>query len=360
MKLPTSKNQQILDKENKYFKLYKFLYEQNMRNRKKNAKKGNIAKYNKINFFEENEKFNESKTKKPITVEHYINEEKFFSNKNNLKNFSNRLKDEYDLGIYYNGDYTISRSNDGKSNSNEFYEIDNNYNNNINEKNKLIRNYSMIMPKTPKLQFNSLKNNLFNNRINNKNNNYIYKRKSLNSSLNYDNNSLSLYYYKNNNNNNNNDILSKRKYFSNKKIREKRDINLFLVPKRILNRINDKNIFYIENKKLFKNSISSNELSKRNYKDSLTTKRNKKVINKDTIFDHKNKLFKKENQFNDMNQINRFRKIRKDLSEERIKINNMMSEFFKNPLFIKFNHKDIILDINKQKNALNRPKSAMS
>ena len=358
MKLPTSKDQQILNKENKYFKLYKFLYEQNMKNRKNNAKKGNITKYNKNNFFEENEKFNESKTKKPITVEHYINEEKYFSNNNNLKNLNSRLNDEYDLGIYYNGDFTMSGSNDGKSISNELFELDN-INNYINEKNKLIRNNSMIMSKTPKMIFNSLKNNSFNKRINNKNiNNYIYKRKSLNSSLNYDSNSLSFYYY--NNNNNNNDILSKTKYnFSNKKINNKRDINLFLVPKRILNRINDKNIFYIENKNFIKNSVSINELSKRNYKDSLTTKRNKK-INKDIIFGHNNKLFKKNNEFNDMNQINRFRKIKKDLSEERIKINNMMSEFFKNPLFIKYNHKEIILDINKKKNPLNRPKSAFS
>lgn len=358
MKLPTSKNQQVLNKDNKYFKLYKFLYEQNMKNRKKNAKKGNIIKYNKINFFEENEKFNESKTKKPITVEHYINEENFFANKNNLQKLNNRLKDEYDLGIYYNGDFTISRSNDGKSNSNEFYDLDNN----LNENNKLIRNYSMLVPKTPGERFNSVKNNSFNKGINNKNkNNYIYKRKSLNSSLNYDNNSLSFYYYKNNNN----DISSKIKYnFSNKKINEKKDINLFLIPKRILDKINDKKNFFIENQKVFKNSISTNELSKRNYKDSITTKRNKKIINKDIIFSINNKynskLFKKNNEFNDMNQINRFRKIKKDLSEERIKINNMMSEFFKNPLFIKFNHKEIILDINKKKNALNRPKSAFS
>ena len=50
-----------------------------------------------------------------------------------------------------------------------------------------------------------------------------------------------------------------------------------------------------------------------------------------------------------MNQINRFRHLKKELIEEKIKINNMMSEFFKNPLFIKYNHREILLDISKQK-----------
>ena len=62
---------------------------------------------------------------------------------------------------------------------------------------------------------------------------------------------------------------------------------------------------------------------------------------------------------NDMNQRNRFNKMKKDLTEEKNKINNMISEFFKGPLFSKFNKTDKIEDL-KLKNSLKRPRSALS
>ena len=70
-------------------------------------------------------------------------------------------------------------------------------------------------------------------------------------------------------------------------------------------------------------------------------------------------LVKDKNTYNDMKQINRFRLMKKELSEERAKINKMMSEFFKHPLYNKFNHKDSILEMLKQKNHINRPRSAI-
>ena len=47
--------------------------------------------------------------------------------------------------------------------------------------------------------------------------------------------------------------------------------------------------------------------------------------------------------------------MKKDLTEEKNKINNMISEFFKGPLFNKFNKIDKIEDL-KLKNSLKRPK----
>ena len=88
------------------------------------------------------------------------------------------------------------------------------------------------------------------------------------------------------------------------------------------------------------------------------------IFKNDKFFYKRNKnkyFFKKElvnKQFNDMSQRNRFNKMKKELSEETIKINNMISDFFKNPLYKKFNKKRIVLD--KQKYFYSRPKSALS
>ena len=60
-----------------------------------------------------------------------------------------------------------------------------------------------------------------------------------------------------------------------------------------------------------------------------------------------------------MNQRIRFIKLKKDLSEEANKINNMFSEFFKSPLYNKFNKIDKIEDL-KLKNSLKRPRSVLS
>ena len=60
-----------------------------------------------------------------------------------------------------------------------------------------------------------------------------------------------------------------------------------------------------------------------------------------------------------MSQRNRFNKLKKDLTEEDKKINNMFSQFFKNPLFNKFNKIDRIEDL-RLKNSLKRPRSVLS
>ena len=62
---------------------------------------------------------------------------------------------------------------------------------------------------------------------------------------------------------------------------------------------------------------------------------------------------------NDMSQRNRFNKIKKELNQETIKINNMISEFFKGPLYNKFNKIDKIEDL-KLRNLLKRPRSSLS
>ena len=81
----------------------------------------------------------------------------------------------------------------------------------------------------------------------------------------------------------------------------------------------------------------------------------KKTRNNSCFFENK-KVLKISN---DMSQRNRFNKMKKDLTEEKNKINNMISEFFKGPLFNKFNKIDKIEDL-KLKNSLKRPKSALS
>ena len=352
MKFSSSYNAILLNKGNKYFKLYKFLFEQNQKNRKKNNR--NYSNLSNILFFNESQKCNETKGKKPIIVDHYINEDKYFSNMNNFKKRNTSLKDEYDLGIYYNGDFTISRSNDGKSNNNEIYDFDNN----TYEKNIKLRNYSTITPKKTKLEKNCFKNNSFYKRTNNTKDldNYNYRRKSLNSSLNDDYDNISLYYYKN---------LNKLKYNStNQKYNEKNNINLYLVPKRIKIKKNDSNLCLINKKKWSRKNISDDKFSKDNNRNSHNIITSKRKKNKSSILIHRKKfdnaLFKNNKNFNDMNQINRFMNLKKELLEERVKINNMLSEFFKNPLYIKYNHKHIILDIIQQKNKLTRPKSAFS
>ena len=60
-----------------------------------------------------------------------------------------------------------------------------------------------------------------------------------------------------------------------------------------------------------------------------------------------------------MSQRNRFNKIKKELNQETIKINNMISEFFKGPLYNKFNKIDKIEDL-KLRNLLKRPRSSLS
>ena len=124
-----------------------------------------------------------------------------------------------------------------------------------------------------------------------------------------------------------------------------------------------KNLKY---KNFFRKILSNNDLTKQNFSNkNITFTKNKqtyikfsKLQKNNSVIDYK--IFKINQNFNDMRQINRYRNIKKELIEERVKINNMMSEFFKNPLYNKYNHKDILLDMIRQKNILSRPKSALS
>ena len=278
----------ILNKDNKYFKLFKLLYEENQKNRKKNIKK-RIDK-NNCNILDEKEIYDENKKIKPITIEHYINGDKSFINNNS--------------------ELTRSKSYRNLSNINDFHYLDNN-----------------IFD----IDLNPLKNKYSYKKI------FNFKKYDQKFFLNYFNSSLN---YK--------DILfdSFKKNNNNKN-----DLNLCLITKRQKHNIN--NNIKNNNKDILKRNMSSNEL--KNKKKSLNLF--KKTSFPEFIY---NKSFKNNINFNDMMQINRFRHCRKELSEERIKINNMMAEFFKNPLFNKYNHKEIILDIYKQKNLLTRPKSALS
>ena len=348
MKITSSRNEPLSAKENKYFKLFKFLYEKNQENRNNKINNKKIFRNNN-NYFDDDQ-YNESN--KPITVEHFINEDIYYENKN-------KLQEEYDFGVYYNGDITNSRSNDCKTKRSKSNEL-------IDSDNKINKYYNNITPKNSELQLLSLSNNSFCKRyllnIKDKYNSMI-KRKSFNSSLSYDNNNISFLFIKNKNN----EIVQNKKYNSTKNLKQNNTLNIYLLPRRIKKRISNKNIFLHGNKKTKRSTISSNEITKRNEKDTtkaisskITKNFNKKVSPFNISNKNNSKLYKVKREFNDMNQINRFRQLKKDLIEERIKINNMMSEFFKNPLFIKYNHKEIILDIIKQKNNLTRPKSALS
>ena len=331
-------NKLLVNKENRYFKLYQLLYAHNQKYRKKQINDKNNVNRNSNIFFEKRNSY-KNNSNKPITIEHYINEDISFTNNSKFTKLNSKIKDDIDFGVYYNGEFTKSRSND----YNEYYDLDNN----INEKNNISRNNNYSTKKS-KNQSYFLRNHPFYKKI--INDNYRAKNNVLHSSLNYDDNKVNLY-YKNNSNN----FLEKDKYNSiNKKIRKKNTINLYLVPKRIIQKLKNEKYYFSQKNNINKKGKINNSLKKRNISNKISFYSNGNEKN------NNNKYFKNRKRFNDMDQINRFRQIKKDLSEERIKINNMMSEFFKNPLYNKFNHKETILEIIKQKNHLNRPRSAFS
>jgi hypothetical protein len=138
------------------------------------------------------------------------------------------------------------------------------------------------------------------------------------------------------------------------------NIKLYLMPKRLSEKLRKEYL----NKIKYPNDIS-NKKKKNTIRNRINNKNTSDILSLSNFYENKNKnkinesLFKKNKIYNDMKQINRFRQIKKELSEERVKINNMMSEFFKNPLYNKYNHKELLLELLKQKNHIYRPRSAL-
>ena len=130
------------------------------------------------------------------------------------------------------------------------------------------------------------------------------------------------------------------------------------MPKRLSEKLRKEYL----NKIKYPNDIS-NKKKKNTIRNRINYKNTSDILSLSHFYENKNKinesLFKKNKIYNDMKQINRFRQIKKELSEERVKINNMMSEFFKNPLYNKYNHKELLLELLKQKNHINRPRNAL-
>ena len=116
-----------------------------------------------------------------------------------------------------------------------------------------------------------------------------------------------------------------------------------MFPKRKYNKLSKKAENVKKNNKIEKEKCLSNNIlfQKRQFKFK------KGIESKSSFFE-----------INDMSQRNRFNRMKKDLNEESNKINNMISEFFKGPLYNKFNKKDRIEDL-KLKNQLKRPRSAL-
>ena len=330
-----------LPENSKYYKLFHYLlYKENEKN------KNNFININSFN----EKKNNYINNNKPIKIEHY-------KQKDDLIEKINGKKDkDADIGINYNATFTRSKSNDHKSYSHEF-------NFGINDKNVISRNPTVSSAKKL-MNLNQNDLNYYKKFFNNKEIfNNLYNKKNKNFSFIHDDNATRLFYNFNRTNDNIN-FLTKTKHI--KRAKHKNDFNIILAPKNKKNILNNKNTAFIHDKKTIHNSTTSNEIIKENfYIDKLSKNPKYEYIFKKDKFSYKrnkNKnFFKKElvnKQFNDMSQRNRFNKMKKELSEETIKINNMISDFFKNPLYNIFNKKRIALD--KQKYYYSRPKSALS
>ena len=298
MKIPIKKLSK--KQNNNYYRLFQYILFQQNKN-----KNNNYFYINKDKSFKE----------KPIVIEHFINKE-------NDK--------EYDF-IYLNN------INNKSSYSKKYYNLDFDFK----DKNYLSRN--SISSKNSRINLSSLLSE-------------IYYKKNFNKEgilQNENNINIAL-----SNDIENNDFLFFNKNIHElvKKTNKKKHINFGLFPKRKFNKLsNKKNLMQEINKKEKINSLSYNKLNiNKDYK-KRKFMFGKKTRNNSCFFENK-KVLKISN---DMSQRNRFNKMKKDLTEEKNKINNMISEFFKGPLFNKFNKIDKIEDL-KLKNSLKRPKSALS
>jgi len=295
MDIPIKKLKKKLNKNN--YRLFQYiLYQQN-----KN-KINNYFSLNNNSIFKD-----KSFREKPIVIEHFINKE-------NDK--------EYDY-IYLNN------INNKSSYSKKYYNLDFNFK----DKNYISRN--SISSKNSRINLSSLLSE-------------IYYKKNFNKEgilQNENNINLAL-----SNDYENNDFLFFNKNIHElvKKSNKKNKFNFGLFPKRRFNKLsNRKNLINEINKKETLNI--NQDYKKRQFMFG------KKMRNNSCFFENKKTL----KISNDMSQRNRFNKMKKDLTEEKNKINNMISEFFKGPLYNKFNKIDKIEDL-KLKNSLKRPKSALS
>ena len=289
-----SNNKNNKKEKNEYYILFNYILYQN------NKRNKNKNMFNNNIFPKE-----QMNKEKPIIIEHFIKEENDneidFLNLNNIES-----KSSHDSKKYYNLDFQFKDKNYQKRFS-------------ISSKNSRINLSSIINEIYYKKNLNKRVNsacqieNKFNFIVSNddENNNFIFFNKNIN------------------------EIIKKTK---NEKI------NLVLYPKKKLQKI--KNRHNVNKKKerniLFKN----NDISGAKYK---TIKLRFKKNRSESFF------FREPN---DMNQRNRFIKLKKDLNEEANKINNMKSEFFKGPLYNKFNKIDKIEDL-RLKNSLKRPRSVL-
>ena len=319
---------QIYNKDHQYFKLFQFLFEHNEKYRKnQNEEKSLYDNYGHKYY------------NKPIIIEHYIKEDTSFTNNSKMTNLNSKLKDEF--GSNFNCELNNSKSNDGKLN-NEY----------LDENNKKVFVYRKLDSSTQKSKINSytIRNRSWSSKNINKSKKKLRKSQAIHSSLIFDDNKKHFYFNKSNNN-----LLDKKPFYSTNLKGNKNNINLYLMPKRISQKLRNEYINKIKHK---------NDNKKNRIRSATINKNTTDKLSLSIFYEYKNKmnesLVKDKNTYNDMKQINRFRQIKKELSEERAKINNMMSEFFKHPLYNKFNHKDSILEMLKQKNHINRPRSAIS
>ena len=302
MKKLIKEGKQLNKKENNsYKKLFHYiLYQQNKRNEYLNK---NMFNNNNNLIFNE-----ESSMEKPIIVEHFIkneneNELDFIYLDNNVK------KSLYYSKKYYNLDYRLR----DRIKDNNYFSRNNSL------KNSRINLYSLISEIYYKKNFNRGINS-------------IWKKEKDNFVLDNNDNSHNYFF----NNKNINEITKKRN--------KNNKLNLVLLPKRKYNKLSKKVGGIKKNNK--REKVSNNESSRKIYQ-NRHFKFRKGIRIKSSFFE-----------MNDMSQRNRFNKVKKDLNEESNKINNMISEFFKGPLYNKFNKMDRIEDL-KLKNLLKRPRSAL-
>ena len=281
------------------YKLFNYiLYQQNKINRRNNNNR----------FF--NEELNKQK---PIIIEHFINKEYdydynfIFLNNINNKSFHSKK--------YFNLDFKIK---------DKTY-MNNTSKNSFSSKNSKNNLSSLLSDIYYKRNYNKILDGIWIKESNNDSSNLLFFNKSINE-------------------------IAKRKDLDNKN-----NLDLALVPKRMINQLtNNKKYVNEYDKKEAKSKLANGSLRGNKYK-------KKKIIFDNTMrcnscLFHNKKLLKASN---DMDQRNRFSKLKSDLTDEKNKIKKMFKEFFKDPIFNKFNKLDRIEDV-KLKNSLKRPRSSLS
>ena len=235
-----------------------------------------------------------------------------------------------------------SNNKNNKKEKNEYYILFNYilYQNNKRNKNKNMFNNNIF----PKEQMNKEKPIIIEHFIKEENDNeidFLNLNKRVNSACQIEN---KFNFIVSNDDENNNFIFFNKNINEIIKKTKNEKINLVLYPKKKLQKIENR---HNVNKKKERNILfKNNDISGAKYK---TIKLRFKKNRSESFF------FREPN---DMNQRNRFIKLKKDLNEEANKINNMKSEFFKGPLYNKFNKIDKIEDL-RLKNSLKRPRSVL-